>query len=90
MREKMTLIEMLIEAGYPQEQIYHHDSNLYIFVTPLTTKVLNEWCESNGWDKRLLKDTFLCSKFTDNITGEKMYDIAFQYTPYWEERLNHD
>ena len=76
-----TLIELLIEAGYPKEQIHHHESDLYIFVTPLTTKVLKDWCEQNGWDIRLIeKENLMYSTFTDNITGEKMYDIAFQYT----------
>lgn len=76
-----TLIEMLIEAGYPKEDIHHHESDLYIFVTPLTTKVLNDWCEQNGWHKGLVKDkSLLFGTFTDNVTGQKMYDIAFQYT----------
>lgn len=78
---KNTLIEMLIEAGYPKEQIHHHDSDLYIFVTPLTTKVLEDWCKENGWNVGLVKkESLLFSVFTDNITGQKMYDIAFQYT----------
>lgn len=76
-----TLIEMLIEAGYPKEDIHHHDSDLYIFVTPLTTKVLEDWCKENGWNTGLVKkESLLFSKFRDNITGKKMYDIAFQYT----------
>ena len=52
---KKTLIEMLIEAGYPKEQIHHHGIDLYIEVTPLTTKVLEDWCKQNGWDERLVK-----------------------------------
>lgn len=37
-----TLIDMLVEAGYPKEDIHHHESDLYVFVTPLTTKVLKD------------------------------------------------
>lgn len=76
-----TLIEMLVEAGYPEEQIYHHESDLYVFATPLTKKVLEDWCEKNGWDKGLVERTeFLFETFKDNVTGKQMYDIAFQYT----------
>ena len=41
-----TLMEMLIEAGYPKEEMYHpsYGSDLYVYVTPLTTKVIEEWC----------------------------------------------
>ena len=35
-----TLMEMLIEAGYSKEEMDHHDSDLYVYVTPLTTKVI--------------------------------------------------
>lgn len=78
---KKTLIEMLIEAGYPKEQIHHHGIDLYIEVTPLTTKVLEDWCKQNGWDERLVKgDSFVFSTFIDSITGKKTYDVAFQYT----------
>lgn len=76
-----TLIEMLIEAGYPKEQIYHHESDLYIFINPLTTKVLEDWCKLTGWSNRLVKDkSFLFSTFKDNVTGLMMYEVAFQYT----------
>ena len=76
-----TLIEMLIEAGYPKDDIHHHESDLYIFVTPLTIRVLENWCKENRWHKCLVKDeSLLFSTFTDNVTGRKMYDVAFQYT----------
>lgn len=39
---RKTLMEMLIEAGYQKEEIDHHDSDLYVYVTPLTTKVIEE------------------------------------------------
>ena len=80
-------MEMLLEAGYPKEDIHHHESDLYVYVTPLTTRILEAWCKENGWDTKLVKEQgYLFSKFTDNTTGRKMYDIAFQYIPWWEER----
>ena len=81
------LMEMLLEAGYPKEDIHHHDSDLYVYVTPLTTKVLEDWCRANGWKEKMVKEkSCVCDIFTDNITGRKMYDIAFQYLPFWEEK----
>ena len=83
-----TLMQMLIEAGYPKEDMHHHESDLYVYVTPLTTKVLEDWCKENGWKPQLVKEkSFVFNTFTDNITGRKMYDIAFQYIPFWESKL---
>ncbi len=36
----MTLMERLLAAGYPREQMFSHESDLYVFVTPLTKKVV--------------------------------------------------
>ena len=77
------LMERLVEAGYPKDQIYHHETDLYVFQTELTTKVIDEWLPENGW-KRLKDDPFLIGRFNDQITGKPMYDIAFQYLPGWE------
>lgn len=74
----MGLMEMLHEAGYRQEDFFHHRSDLYVYATPLTEKVIDEWCEENGFVKRLF-----VSKFIDQVTGRPMFDIAFQYLPYW-------
>ena len=75
-----TLIEMLLEAGYPREDIHHHASDLYIFITPTSAKVLQEWARINWKDpEAVLRDRFLVDRFRDNITGRPMYDIAFQY-----------
>lgn len=82
---KPNLMQMLIEAGYPKEDIHHHESDLYVYATPLTNKVLHEWCKANGWNEKLVEEKSLVFDiFTDQITGRKMYDIAFQYTPFWE------
>lgn len=69
-----TLIEKLLEAGYPESEMNHHESDLYVYVTPLTTKVIEEWCKENGFSKN-----WHCPIFTDQITGKKMYDCVFQY-----------
>ena len=69
-----TLIELLIEAGYPKEEMYHHGSDLYVYVTPLTTQIIDKWCKTNGYHKK-----WHCPIFTDQITGKLMYDCAFQY-----------
>lgn len=82
-----TIIEMLIESGYPEAEMYHHESDLYIFVTPLTTYILERWCEANGWNKKLVKEnSFVFRKFKDQVTGRPMYDVAFQYVPFWTKR----
>lgn len=81
MAEIKSLMQMLLDAGYPREEMFNYESDLYIFVTPLTKRVLEEWCDANGWDKRLLNNSLTCSKFIDNITGRPMYDVAFQYIP---------
>lgn len=38
----MTLMERLVEAGYPMEEMDHHCSDLYVYVTPLTWKVIDD------------------------------------------------
>ena len=73
------LMERLLEAGYPPEDIDHHDYDLYVYVTPPTTKVIKEWMKDNNYTDNLYG--FLIQKFRDQITGRMMYDIAFQYIP---------
>lgn len=73
------LMQLLLDAGYPRDQMFNHYSDLYVFVTPLTRHIVNKWCEDNRYAKHLFMKTF-----TDQITGKPMYDIPFQYTTYWE------
>lgn len=82
MAENKTLIEALLEAGYPKEEIYHHYSDLYIYVTPTTTAVVDSWFAENKLHKHLF-----VSRFKDLITGRLMYDIAFQYYTEIKGRL---
>lgn len=77
----ITLMEALEEAGYPREQMFNHYSDMYVFVTPLTKRVVNDWFKDGGMNMKVFVETF-----HDQITGRLMYDIAFQYTPYWEEK----
>lgn len=75
-----TLLQTLLDAGYPEDEVYHHCSDLYVYLTPLTRRAINEWFEEEG----LNRDSFVTT-FTDQISGRPMYDVAFQYTPYWNE-----
>lgn len=76
----MSLIERLLDAGYPRDQMFHHESDLYVFATPLTKRVIDKWCNDNGYNR-----TRFCELFKDRITGKPMFDIAFAYDPYWLE-----
>lgn len=72
--ENLSLYDRLVKAGYPEDQMFHHYSDLYIFVTPMTQQIVAEWCRDNGYDPR-----WMCPTFHDNETGRLMYDCAFQY-----------
>lgn len=75
----MTLMERLLAAGYPREQMFSHGSDLYIFATPKTARIVESWFKENG----LVKSLF-CSTFKDQVTGRTMFDCAFQYDDYWK------
>lgn len=78
-QEEKTLKQMLLDAGYPENEMFHHYSDLYVFVTPVTTRVIDKWCNEHGYTK-----SWHCSKFKDQITGKPMYDCAFQW---YEEKI---
>lgn len=80
-----SLMERLLEAGYPPEDIDHYYYDLYVYVTPLTTKVITEWANENGYDGNL-RDGVFVQKFKDQITGKMMYDVAFQYIPSLDKK----
>jgi len=77
-----SLMEVLLEAGYPSEDIHHYYSDLYVYVTPLTTKVIMEWADENGYGSNL-RDGVFVQTFKNQITGRKMYDVLFEYIPFW-------
>ena len=80
-----SLMEVLLEEGYPPEDIDHHDYDLYVYVTPLTTKAIKEWMKDNNYTDNL--NGFLIQKFRDQITGRMMYDVAFQYIPSLDKKV---
>ena len=43
MSDNRTLLQRLLDAGYPKEDVLHHSSDLYVFVTPVTKRVVEEW-----------------------------------------------
>lgn len=71
-----TLKEMLLEAGYPESEMYHpsYGSDLYVYVTQLTTKIIEGWCKEHNY-----RMDWFCPIFKDQITGRMMYDCAFQW-----------
>ena len=79
-----SLMERLLEEGYPPEDIGHHDSDLYVYVTPLTTKIIKEWMKDNNYTDNLYG--IMVQTFKDQITGRMMYDIAFQYIPSLDKK----
>ena len=68
---KKTLMQRLLDAGYPVEEIFHHESDLYVYATGKTKKVILEWCRENGYSPELFMKLF-----HDNETGKPMYDIT--------------
>lgn len=80
------LMERLLEAGYPPEDIDHYYYDLYVYVTPLTIRVITEWADENGYDSNL-RDGVFVQKFRDQITGRMMYDIFFQYIPSLDKKM---
>lgn len=75
-----SLYEELLSAGYPAKDIFNHESDMYVYVTPLTTRLVNEF-----WPNDNMRRIFV-STFTDNVTKRTMYDVAFAYDPYWITR----
>ena len=71
-----SLMKRLLDAGYPLEEMSHHYSDLYVYVTPLTERVVKEWCKDMGY-----RQEHLCPIFISNTDGRKMYDCAFSYEP---------
>lgn len=80
-----SLMERLLEAGYPPEDIDHYYHDLYVYVTPLTTRIIKEWADENGYDNNLIGGIYV-QTFRNQITGRKMYDIAFQYIPSLDKK----
>ena len=80
-KDDVPLMQRLLDAGYPAEEMAHHESDLYIYVTPLTTAVIEQWCWEHEYDR-----TWHCPTFYDQESGRLMYDCAFQYTDWWVKK----
>lgn len=76
-----SLMERLIAAGYPKDQIFHHYGDMYVYVTNITTQIIEDWCKENHFNR-----VHQCPKFRDQLTGRPMYDCAFSYDPYWQDK----
>ena len=68
------LMERFLVCGYPKEDMDHHESDLYVYKTPLTDKIVTVWAKENGYSK-----DWHCPTFKDQVTGKAMFDCAFQY-----------
>lgn len=77
----LNLYELAV-AALPAEHIDHHASDLYLKATPESKRLLEAWIMDNGY--KTLAACGLLSKFYCQLDGCFWYDIAFQYTPYWE------
>ena len=55
---------------------------MYFYKTPKTTAVLRKWCDDHLWPNNV--KNWLIKTFADQVTGKPMYDVAFQYEPFWE------
>jgi hypothetical protein len=56
-------------------EIDHHESDLYVPVTPETTKLVNKY---------EFKDNVKI--FTCRLTKKLCYDIPFAYVPFWQNK----
>ncbi len=57
-------------------QIAHHESDLYVPITPETTKLVNKYEFKNN------VNLFVC-----NIDRKPWYDIPFAYSPFWDNKV---
>lgn len=73
-QEDKTIMQRLLDAGYPVDEMDHHESDLYVYVTPVSTRVIECWCNEHQCNRSWCFPTF-----RDQITGRLMYDCVFQY-----------
>ena len=45
------LMRRLVDAGYPREEMYHHYTDLYVYVNEISRPVIEQWCAEHGWRK---------------------------------------
>lgn len=81
-----TLYQRLLEAEIPAQYIDHHESDLYVRLTPKTDEIIEQFYKEKGMASYHHAPTF---KAND---GHIWFDCAFAYDPYWQEvaRLSED
>lgn len=72
----------LLENGYPKSDMDHHESDLYVYVTPLTTRLINEI-----YPDKTTRQIFV-HQFISQTDHKPMYEIVFAYLPYWQKKIN--
>jgi len=76
-----TLMQRLLDAGYPSEDLGHHESDLYVYVTAITKPIVEAFYREHG-----LAIEWHAPIFRDNETGKLMYDCMFMYDDFWKEK----
>lgn len=67
-----TIYERMVDAGVRTE---HHESDLYVPVTPLTTALVKQYEHKGNVELFIAHD------------DSRWFDIPFGYDPFWKERV---
>lgn len=70
----MTIYDDLKNAGI---ELSSYESDLYAMVTPESTAIVRKYYPNR---------TVSVSTFINQIDHKLWYDIAFQYTPFWQNK----
>ena len=73
------LYEAVVKLGI---EIDHHESDLYLPVTPETTALVNTYVSTNS-KKRLVDPRGYAVRLFAASDGKTWYDIPFAYIPFW-------
>lgn len=79
--EQKTLMKRLLDAGYPRENMFNHESDLYVYVNEISRPVVESYYKEHGWDRH-----WQAPIFRDQITGKPMYDCAFMYDDWLKDK----
>ena len=69
----MDIYEEMVKLGV---ELHHHESDLYVPVTPETTKLVEQYQQPPFRG--------IVMRFTSQIDGKPWYDLPFQYQPFWD------
>lgn len=81
----MTLFETVKNANIPEEDIDHHESDLYLRITAATRQIMRKFLADNNNPPQ---SPLTWSTFKDQ-QGVAWYEIPFAYIPFWEKRGTH-